>query len=101
MTVLIFLNEPFQGGETAFPFANNKTFDKEALKAEGHKLNLAKHCHDAKLYVKPQKGKAIMWYNHYRDPKSGIMEYNNNNNNNNIDILYSVNIPKVQQRFTT
>jgi hypothetical protein len=33
--------------------------------------------------------------------KTGENPRNNNNNNNNIDILYSVYIPKVQQRFTT
>ncbi|KAK3747576.1 hypothetical protein QZH41_015803, partial [Actinostola sp. cb2023] len=71
MTVLVYLNEPEEGGETAFPFANNRTFNKEALKVVGHKLNLARHCYDANLLVKPEKGKAIMWYNHHRDPRSG------------------------------
>ncbi|CAH3172383.1 unnamed protein product, partial [Porites evermanni] len=117
-TVLIYLNEPKQGGETAFPLAGNETFSMEVeekssrhvaivakflyenkpktsleialfltpsilfnfilfvkswrnfLGGENWKCNLAKNCHQSNLIVKPEKGKAIMWYNHLLDEKT-------------------------------
>ncbi len=38
-----------------------------------HHINLQRHCHDANLVIKPEKGKAIMWYNHFVDETSGWM----------------------------
>lgn len=71
-TVLIYLNNPQEGGETAFPLAGNETFSVEAWeKGEGWKCNLAQNCHQSNLVVKPEKGKAIMWYNHLLDGNSG------------------------------
>jgi len=67
-TVLLYLNEPEKGGETAFPLADNETFSTEAWeKGEGWKCNLAQNCHKSNVVVKPEKGKAIMWYNHFLD----------------------------------
>lgn len=36
-------------------------------------LNLSNYCHKANLVIKPKKRTAIMWYNHWIDPKSGWM----------------------------
>ena len=35
--------------------------------------NLAKNCHKANVVVKPEKGKAILWYNHKVNNKTGWM----------------------------
>ena len=32
-----------------------------------HQINLQQHCEDAKLIVRAEKGKAVMWYNHLVD----------------------------------
>jgi len=74
-TVLLYLNEPEKGGETAFPLADNETFSTEAWeKGEGWKCNLAQNCHKSNLVVKPEKGKAIMWYNHFLDKNTGWLD---------------------------
>lgn len=71
-TVLIYLNNPKKGGETAFPLAGNETFSLEAWeKGEGWKCNLAQNCHQSNLVVQPEKGKAILWYNHFLDKETG------------------------------
>ena len=36
-------------------------------------LNLSKHCKDANLIVRPKKGTALFWYNHYVDPESNFL----------------------------
>ncbi|XP_031556323.1 transmembrane prolyl 4-hydroxylase-like [Actinia tenebrosa] len=72
ITVLYFLNDVEEGGETAFPVANNDTFSLEAWAAiTKYRCDLSKHCHKANLYVKPKKRTAIMWYNHHRDDTTG------------------------------
>ena len=38
-----------------------------------HKINLHEHCRDANLVVQPQRGKAVMWYNHKIDQETGWM----------------------------
>ena len=35
--------------------------------------NLAKNCHKANVVVKPEKGKAILWYNHKVNNMTGWM----------------------------
>lgn len=35
--------------------------------------NLAKNCHKANVVVKPEKGKAVLWYNHRVDNNTGWM----------------------------
>ena len=65
MTFLYFLNQVESGGETAFPLADNETFSQEKwdlLKPE--LCNLAQNCKKSNLVIKPEKGKAIIWYNH-------------------------------------
>lgn len=72
ITVLYFLNDVEEGGETAFPVADNATFSTEEwAKITKLRCDLSRHCHKANLFVKPRKGKAIMWYNHLRDAKTG------------------------------
>ena len=34
-------------------------------------FNLSHNCHLGNLIIKPRKGTAIMWYNHFMDKKSG------------------------------
>ncbi|XP_070562917.1 transmembrane prolyl 4-hydroxylase-like [Ptychodera flava] len=72
MTILYYLNDVEDGGETAFPVANNETFTVETLRAAGNRLyDLSSHCLDSNVVVKPEKGKAVMWYNHYVDGETG------------------------------
>lgn len=72
ITVLYFLNDVEEGGETAFPVADNATFSSEAwAKITKFRCDLSKHCHKANLFVKPRKGTAILWYNHLRNEKTG------------------------------
>ncbi|XP_019631409.1 PREDICTED: transmembrane prolyl 4-hydroxylase-like [Branchiostoma belcheri] len=70
MTVLLYLNKVDGGGATAFPIANNETFDEHSFRMSG-KINLHQHCEDANLVVPAEKGKAIIWYNHHLDPTTG------------------------------
>ncbi|XP_031556337.1 transmembrane prolyl 4-hydroxylase-like [Actinia tenebrosa] len=65
LTVLYFLNDVEEGGETAFPLADNSTFDEKVwMRDEKNLCNLAKNCYSSNVVAKPSKGKAIMWYNH-------------------------------------
>lgn len=73
-TVLYFLDNVEDGGETAFPIADNSTFDEEVwMRDSENTCNLAKNCHKANVVVKPEKGKAVLWYNHRVDNKTGWM----------------------------
>ena len=47
-------------------------FNQAWEKGEGWKCNLAQNCHKSNLVVKPEKGKAILWYNHFLDEKTGV-----------------------------
>ena len=38
---------------------------------ENDKFNLMEFCYDGNLVVKPKRGKAIMWYNHFVDEETG------------------------------
>ncbi|EDO47327.1 predicted protein [Nematostella vectensis] len=77
ITILYFLNDVEEGGETAFPFADNGTLNANHIvmnRAEGRDLhNLNEFCHEANLVVQPRKGTAIMWYNHLLDPRTDWM----------------------------
>jgi len=73
-TVLYFLDNVEDGGETAFPIADNSTFDREEWMRDPENVcNLAKNCHKANVVVKPEKGKAVLWYNHRVDNTTGWM----------------------------
>ncbi|XP_070562964.1 transmembrane prolyl 4-hydroxylase-like isoform X1 [Ptychodera flava] len=69
-TVMVYLTDVEEGGETAFPVANNASYNVQTLRT-GRKLNLNRHCHESNLMVKPEKGKALVWYNHFIDEKTG------------------------------
>ncbi|XP_071952773.1 transmembrane prolyl 4-hydroxylase-like [Antedon mediterranea] len=63
-TLMYYLADVDEGGETAFPIADNATTSEEVLFAGGYLGDLSNHCKDANLVVKPKKGKAVLWYNH-------------------------------------
>lgn len=72
MTALYFLNDVEQGGETAFPLADNATLDYESWSEDADSLcNLARNCKKSNVVIKPEKGKAVLWYNHFLRRKSG------------------------------
>jgi len=74
MTIMFYLEKPEEGGETAFPAADNVTYSEPEFRRHGYDgYNLNEHCHDANLVVKPQKGTAVAWYNHHVDPSTGWM----------------------------
>ncbi|XP_032229487.1 transmembrane prolyl 4-hydroxylase isoform X2 [Nematostella vectensis] len=70
MSVVYYLNDVTAGGETAFPVADNETFDDEELKRQGI-VNLSKYCNKSNVIMKPAKGTAIFFYNHHIDQETG------------------------------
>lgn len=76
MTVLYYLADTEEGGETAFPAADNETFSESTMVKDNKTIepsNLSMHCKDANLYVRPKKRMAVMWYNHFFDHNTGWM----------------------------
>lgn len=74
VTILYYLNNVEEGGETAFPVADNTSLDMEQMTASRGDFdlyNLSHNCHKGNLVVSPRKGTAIMWYNHLLDEDSG------------------------------
>ena len=72
MTVLYFLNNPQKGGETAFPIADNSSYSKRVWDSISKEhCDFSRYCYKAKLHIKPEKGKAILWYNHLIDKNTG------------------------------
>lgn len=68
LTIVVFLNDVDEGGECAFPLADNTTFSWQAWSNESiQSCNMVKHCDKSNLVIKPQKGKALLWYNHLYD----------------------------------
>lgn len=45
----------------------------ENSKADTDEFNLSVNCHSANLVIPPTKGTAIMWYNNFIDPDSGLL----------------------------
>nr|XP_054764916.1 transmembrane prolyl 4-hydroxylase-like [Lytechinus pictus] len=70
MTIMVYLNDVEEGGETAFVVANNDTFDDHKLRNSGN-INLNNHCKESKLHVRPERGKAVIWYNHFLNEETG------------------------------
>nr|XP_054765293.1 zinc transporter 7-like [Lytechinus pictus] len=74
MTIMVYLNDVEEGGETAFVVANNDTFDDHKLRNSGN-INLNNHCKESKLHVRPERGKAVIWYNHFLNEETGWIIY--------------------------
>ncbi|XP_057291010.1 transmembrane prolyl 4-hydroxylase-like [Hydractinia symbiolongicarpus] len=76
MTIMIYLREPEDGGETAFPAADNITYSDASFRRRGNPgvdlFNLSEHCYDSNLVVKARKGTAVAWYNHLVDYKGWL-----------------------------
>ncbi|RMX59583.1 hypothetical protein pdam_00003640 [Pocillopora damicornis] len=76
ITILYYLNNVEEGGETAFLIADNTTTTPDEIensKAATNEFNLSINCHSANLVLPPMKGTAIMWYNNFIDPDSGLL----------------------------
>ncbi|KAL5021595.1 hypothetical protein ScPMuIL_000750 [Solemya velum] len=73
MTLLVYLNDVEEGGQTAYPFADLPGEDLQEKLKSGDYLNLSRHCGDATIAVRPRKGMAVMWYNHAKDPTTGLI----------------------------
>jgi len=77
ITIMAYLAVPEEGGETAFPAADNITYSDAAFRTRGKTakdlFNLSEHCHDANLVVSPVRSKVVFWYNHHVDSKNGWM----------------------------
>lgn len=75
MTIMFYLEAPEDGGETAFPAADNITYSEAENRRHGYPAkdlyNMNEHCYDANVVVKPKKGTAVAWYNHHVDPSTG------------------------------
>ncbi|XP_061730334.1 transmembrane prolyl 4-hydroxylase [Nerophis ophidion] len=75
ITVLFYLNSVDGGGETAFPVADNRTFDEVCLIQNGVDLmDTRRNCEKSNLRVKATKGKAVFWYNYLSDGKGWVGE---------------------------
>ena len=61
-------------GELFFPLFDLDYFQEiENSKAATNEFNLSINCHSANLVLPPEKGTAIMWYNNFIDPDSGLL----------------------------
>ncbi|XP_061687488.1 transmembrane prolyl 4-hydroxylase [Syngnathoides biaculeatus] len=75
ITVLFYLNSVDGGGETAFPVADNRTFDEVSLiQNDVDLMDTRRNCDKSNLRVKPTKGKAVFWYNYLSDGKGWVGE---------------------------
>ncbi|XP_033118303.1 transmembrane prolyl 4-hydroxylase-like isoform X2 [Anneissia japonica] len=70
LTFMVYLNDVEEGGETAFPVANNKTFNQRDFRHSGS-THLNSKCSEANLRLKPERGKAVLWYNHLINEETG------------------------------
>ncbi|XP_031555649.1 transmembrane prolyl 4-hydroxylase-like isoform X2 [Actinia tenebrosa] len=72
ITIMYFLSDVETGGQTAFPIANNITFNHKKWHQQLQNFsNLSAYCSKANIIVTPKKGKAVMWYNHVVDKSTG------------------------------
>lgn len=75
-TIILYLNDVAEGGETAFPVAD----DPKKYNSRNYSVTLNKKCHEASLLIKPKKGKAVMWYNH-------LLEHDGANHMGKVDVF--------------
>eukprot|EP00794_Sanderia_malayensis_P007661 gene7662-8498_t len=65
-SIMYFLNDVKNGGELVFPLADNKTFSWKDLHNDTAKAcSKSPNASLSTLRIRPEKGKAILWYNHY------------------------------------
>jgi len=66
ITILYYLNDVEDGGETAFPVADMKDFIETEFRdrKDGDRFNLNEYCQTGNIVVPAKKGKTIMWYNY-------------------------------------
>ncbi|AWP02760.1 putative transmembrane prolyl 4-hydroxylase-like [Scophthalmus maximus] len=75
ITVLFYLNSVEGGGETAFPVADNRTYDEVSLiQNDVDLLDTRRNCDKSNLRVKPTKGTAVLWYNYLSDGRGWVGE---------------------------
>ncbi|XP_041837407.1 transmembrane prolyl 4-hydroxylase [Melanotaenia boesemani] len=75
ITVLFYLNSVDGGGETAFPVADNRTYDEVSLiQNDVDLLDTRRNCDKSNLRVKPIKGTAVFWYNYLSDGRGWVGE---------------------------
>ncbi|XP_066520242.1 transmembrane prolyl 4-hydroxylase [Hoplias malabaricus] len=75
ITVLFYLNNVEEGGETTFPVADNRTYEEVSLiQNDVDLLDTRKHCDKGNLRVKPTKGTAVFWYNYLSDGRGWVGE---------------------------
>ncbi|XP_035518669.1 transmembrane prolyl 4-hydroxylase [Morone saxatilis] len=75
ITVLFYLNSVEGGGETAFPVADNRTYDEVSLiQNDVDLLDTRRNCNKSNLRVKPSKGTAVFWYNYLSDGRGWVGE---------------------------
>ncbi|XP_029288234.1 transmembrane prolyl 4-hydroxylase [Cottoperca gobio] len=75
ITVLFYLNSVEGGGETAFPVADNRTYDEVSLiQNDVDLLDTRRNCDKSNLRVKPTKGTAVFWYNYLSDGRGWVGE---------------------------
>ena len=77
LTALFYLDDTEEGGETAFPAAGLDPYQHDLVDDTGGSdeewCDLSAHCKQSKLIVKPKKGRAVLWYNHFIDPDTHWM----------------------------
>ncbi|KAK2862069.1 hypothetical protein Q5P01_001602 [Channa striata] len=75
ITVLFYLNSVEGGGETAFPVADNRTYDEVSLiQNDVDLLDTRRNCDKSNLRVTPTKGTAVFWYNYLSDGRGWVGE---------------------------
>lgn len=75
ITVLFYLNSVEGGGETAFPVADNRTYDEVCLIQNNvDLLDTRRNCDKSNLRVNPTKGTAVFWYNYLSDGRGWVGE---------------------------
>ncbi|XP_075039682.1 transmembrane prolyl 4-hydroxylase [Mixophyes fleayi] len=73
VTVLFYLNNVTDGGETTFPIADNRTYEEMSLIQNDIDLrDTRKHCDKGNLRIKPRQGTAVFWYNYLSDGKGWV-----------------------------
>ncbi|MEE6502262.1 hypothetical protein FKM82_004459 [Ascaphus truei] len=82
VTVLFYLNNVTGGGETAFPIADNRTYEEMSLIQNDVDLrDTRKHCDKGNLRIKPRQGTAVFWYNYLSNGKGTYVKFNRYKNN--------------------